>query len=207
MISIFEALIYVAVGLLCGITVFVVYSKIKMQSAKEVAQKILDDAGKEVESIKREALLEAKEDALKVKNELERETRERRADTQRLEKRLLQKEESLDRKYEVMEKKEDLLTKKENEVDKIRTELQTIHQKHRNELERISGLHSDEAKTILLKDVEEEIQQEIAIKIRDLEESQGRIRSKSPRNNYTSHSKVCGGSCSGSHRFCSSASQ
>jgi ribonuclease Y len=168
-ISIFEALIYVAVGLLCGITVFVVYSKIKMQSAKEVAQKILDDAGKEVESIKREALLEAKEDALKVKNELERETRERRADTQRLEKRLLQKEESLDRKYEVMEKKEDLLTKKENEVDKIRTELQTIHQKHRNELERISGLHSDEAKTILLKDVEEEIQQEIAIKIRDLE--------------------------------------
>jgi ribonuclease Y len=168
-ISIFEALIYVVIGLLFGLTGFVVYSKIKMQSAKEVAQKILDDAGKEVESIKREALLEAKEEALKVKNELERETRERRADTQRLEKRLLQKEESLDRKYEVMEKKEEQLTKKENDVEKIRTELQAIHQKHRNELERISGLHSEEAKTILLKDVEEEIQQEIGMKIRDLE--------------------------------------
>jgi ribonuclease Y len=165
----FEALISAIGGVLLGLTGFAVYSKIRMKSAKEAAQKILDDAGKEVESVKREALLEAKEEALKVKNELERETRERRADTQRLEKRLLQKEESLDRKFEVMERKEDQLSRKENEVEKIRGELQAIHQKHRDELERVSGLSSDDAKTILLKDVEEEIQQEIAIKIRDLE--------------------------------------
>jgi ribonuclease Y len=168
-ISIFEAIIYVVIGLFLGYTGFTAYSKLRMQSAKEAAKKILDDAGKEVESIKREALLEAKEEALKVKNELERETRERRTDIQRLEKRLLQKEESLDRKYDSMEKKEELLAKKESQVERIRAELQEIHQRHRNELERISGLNSEEAKMLLLKDVEEEVQQEIAIKIRDLE--------------------------------------
>jgi ribonuclease Y len=169
LISIFEALIYVVAGILVGLISFGAYNKVKMQSVKEAAQKILNDAGKEVESIKREALLEAKEEALKVKNELEREIRERRSDTQRLEKRLLQKEESLDRKFEIMEKKEDQFSRKENEVEKLRHDLQAIYQKHRNELERISGLSSEEAKNILLKDVEEEIQQEIAIKIRDLE--------------------------------------
>jgi ribonuclease Y len=168
-ISIFEAIVYVFIGLFLGYAGFTAYSKLRMQSAKEAAKKILDDASKEVESIKREALLEAKEEALKVKNELERETRERRTDIQRLEKRLLQKEESLDRKYDSMEKKEELLGKKESQVERIRADLQEIHQRHRNELERISGLNSEEAKMLLIKDVEEEVQQEIAIKIRDLE--------------------------------------
>ncbi|MCL6588449.1 MAG: ribonuclease Y [Firmicutes bacterium] len=156
-------------GIVLGILVNWVYGKISLQSAKEDARKIREGAVKECESIKREALLEAKEEALKVKNELERENRERRADIQRLEKRLLQKEESLDRKYEIIEKKEEALTNKEIEVDKLKTELQEIHQRHRRELERISGLSSEEAKVLLLKDVEEEIQQEIAIKIRELE--------------------------------------
>jgi ribonuclease Y len=156
-------------GIALGILVNWVYGKVSLQSAKEDAKKIREGATKECESIKREALLEAKEEALKVKNELERENRERRADIQRLEKRLLQKEESLDRKYEVIEKKEETLTNKEVEVEKLKGDLQEIHQRHRRELERISGLSSDEAKVLLLKDVEEEIQQEIAIKIRDLE--------------------------------------
>lgn len=146
-----------------------IYEKLQMQSAKDFAKKIIDEAQKEVESLKREALLEAKEEALKVKNELEREVRERRNDIQRLEKRLVQKEESLDRKYEVLEKKEESLARKEAEVEKIKNELQEIHQRHRSELERISGLTSEEAKALMLKDVEEEIQQEVAIKIREIE--------------------------------------
>lgn len=145
------------------------YEKLKVQSAREFAKKVIEDAQKEVESMKREALLEAKEEALKVKNELEREIRERRADTQRLEKRLLQKEESLDRKFDVLEKKEEALSRKENDVERLKNEVQEIHHRHRSELERISGLTSDEAKSLLLKDVEDEIQQEVAIKIRDLE--------------------------------------
>lgn len=170
MIRIVLSYVLIAVaGIVLGILVNWVYGKISLQSAKEDARKIREGAVKECESIKREALLEAKEEALKVKNELERENRERRADIQRLEKRLLQKEESLDRKYEIIEKKEEALTNKEIEVDKLKTELQEIHQRHRRELERISGLSSEEAKVLLLKDVEEEIQQEIAIKIRELE--------------------------------------
>lgn len=159
----------VIIGIVLGCVGYIFYSKLRLMSAKDSAKKIIDDATKEVESIKREALLEAKEEALKVKNELERETRERRTEIQRLEKRLLQKEESLDRKFETLEKKEETLVRKENEVEKIKAELQEIHQRHRSELERISNLSSEEAKALLLKDVEEEIQQEIAIKIRDLE--------------------------------------
>ncbi len=159
----------IIIGIVLGFAAAYIYGKIQVQSAKEEARKIIEEAHREVESIKREALLEAKEEALKVKNELERENRERRADIQRLEKRLLQKEESLDRKYEVLEKKEEALAKKDAEVERLKNEVQEIHQKHRHELERISGLTSEEAKTLLLKDVEEEIQQEVAIKIRDLE--------------------------------------
>lgn len=162
-------LIYAVVGIVIGYLGYMIYEKLQMQSAKDFAKKIIDEAQKEVESLKREALLEAKEEALKVKNELEREVRERRNDIQRLEKRLVQKEESLDRKYEVLEKKEESLARKEAEVEKIKNELQEIHQRHRSELERISGLTSEEAKALLLKDVEEEIQQEVAIKIREIE--------------------------------------
>ncbi len=162
-------IIAVVSGLILGYFGSVLYGMFKLQSAKENAKKMLEDAKKEVESIKREALLEAKEEALKVKNELERENRERRADIQRLEKRLLQKEESLDRKSEIIEKKEEAISKKETEIEKLKSELQETHQRHRHELERISGLSSEEAKILLLKDVEEEIQQEVAIKIRDLE--------------------------------------
>jgi len=164
-----DQLLYAGIGIIIGYLGYMIYEKLKIQSAKELAKKIIDEAQKEVESLKREALLEAKEEALKVKNELEREVRERRNDIQRLEKRLVQKEESLDRKYEVLEKKEESLARKEAEVDKIKNELQEIHQRHRSELERISGLTSEEAKALLLKDVEEEIQQEVAIKIREIE--------------------------------------
>ncbi len=166
MVGIVIALI---IGLVLGYLGSVLYGMIKLQSAKENARKLMEDAKKEVESIKREALLEAKEEALKVKNELERENRERRADIQRLEKRLVQKEESLDRKSEIIEKKEEALAKKEGEVEKLKNELQETHQRHRHELERISGLSSEEAKALLLKDVEEEMQQEIGLKIRELE--------------------------------------
>jgi ribonuclease Y len=164
-----QTILALIIGIVLGLAGAYIYGRIKVENAKEQARKITEEARREVEAIKREALLEAKEEALKVKNELEREIRERRNDIQRLEKRLLQKEESIDRKYEVLEKKEESLSKKEVEIDRLKTELQETHQKHRHELERISGLSTEEAKSLLLKDVEEEIGQEIAMKIRDLE--------------------------------------
>lgn len=141
----------------------------KIGSAEEKAREIIDEALKTAETKKREALLEAKEEALKAKNEFERETKERRAELQRYEKRVLTKEETLDRKTEALEKKEAKLTQKEAELDKLRQEVEEFHAKQLQELEKISGLTSEQAKEYLLKTVEEEVKAETAVLIKDLE--------------------------------------
>lgn len=142
---------------------------VELHSARERARELLEDARREVEAKRREALLEAKEEALRVKNELEREIRERRNETLRMERRLLQKEESLDRKVEQLEKKEENLSRKEAECDRLKAELQELQTKQRRELERISGLSSEEARKILLAEVEREMSGEIAQRIKEME--------------------------------------
>ncbi|WP_408606748.1 ribonuclease Y [Herbinix luporum] len=141
----------------------------KIGSAEEKAREIIDEALKTAETKKREALLEAKEEALKAKNEFERETRERRAELQRYEKRVLTKEETLDRKTEALEKKEAKLSVKEAELDKIKQEVEEFHAKQLQELEKISGLTSEQAKEYLLKTVEEDVKHETAVLIKELE--------------------------------------
>ncbi|MGQ9779093.1 MAG: ribonuclease Y [Bacillota bacterium] len=142
---------------------------VELHSARERARELLEEAKREVEAKKREALLEAKEEALRVKNELEKEIRERRNETLRMERRLLQKEEFLDRKMEQLEKKEENLTKKEAECDRLKAELQELQVKQRRELERISGISSEEARKILLAEVEKEMSAEIAQRIKEME--------------------------------------
>ena len=141
----------------------------KIATAEEEVKRIIDNAEKTAESLKREAILEAKEEVLKQRNELERENKERRAELQRLERRLVQKEETMDRKTESMEKKEEALVKKENEIDSVKAEINVIYNRQLSELERISGLTSEEARKILLSDIEKEIKHEAAILIKDIE--------------------------------------
>ncbi|MCL6558588.1 MAG: ribonuclease Y [Firmicutes bacterium] len=141
----------------------------RIASAESEARKILDEAEKEAEGKKREAILEAKEEVLKLRNEIERENKERRTELQRQERRLVQKEEALDRKVESIEKKEDSLNRKESEIDATRAELTEIYNRQLSELERISGLTSEEARQILLSDIEKEIQHEAAMMIKDIE--------------------------------------
>jgi ribonucrease Y len=141
----------------------------KIGSAEEKAREIIDEALKTAETKKREALLEAKEESLKTKNELEKETKERRAEVQRYEKRVLAKEETLDRKTEALEKKESKLTAKEAELDRIKAEAEELHGKQLQELEKISGLTSDQAKEYLLKTVEDEVKHETAMLVKELE--------------------------------------
>ena len=141
----------------------------KIGSAEDKAREIIDEALKTAETKKREALLEAKEESLKTKNELEREAKERRAEVQRYEKRVLAKEETLDRKTEALEKKESKLAYKEQELDKLRTEVEQSHQKQVEELEKISGLTSEQAKEYLIKTVEDEVKHETAVLIKELE--------------------------------------
>lgn len=142
----------------------------KVAQAKDVAREIVAEAQREAEAKKREAILEAKEELLRGRNELEKEVRDRRAEVQRMEKRLLQKEEALDRKSEQFERKEEAMEQREQDLDKQREELARLRLEERAELERLAGLSGEEAKQILLKEVENEIRYESAILIKNVEE-------------------------------------
>jgi len=144
-------------------------AEVKIASAEQAAQKILEDAKKEAEAKKREVLLEAKEEVHALRNELEKESRERRNELQRIEKRIVYKEEQLDKKSEAIEKKEEILQKKEHELDNIRKKLEKQYAKQVKELERLSGLTSEEARELLLANIEEEMKHEAAMLIKDIE--------------------------------------
>ncbi len=141
----------------------------KIGSAEEKSREIIDEALKTAETKKREALLEAKEESLKTKNELEKETRERRAELQRYERRVLSKEENLDKKSEAMEKREAGLAAREDALNKRNAEVESLYQKGIQELEKISGLTSEQAKEYLLKSVEEDVKHDTAKLIKELD--------------------------------------
>ncbi|MCR1898088.1 ribonuclease Y [Irregularibacter muris] len=141
----------------------------KIANAEETAAKIVEDALKEAETSKKEVLLEAKEEVHAIRNELERENRERRNEIQRLERRVLQKEENLERKSDSLEKREEGLLKRSKEIESNQLAVQDLYQKQLEELERLSGLTHEEARQLLLADVEKEITRESAILIKNIE--------------------------------------
>ena len=141
----------------------------KIGTAEEKARNIIDEALKTAETKKREALLEAKEESLKTKNELEKETRERRSELQKYEKRVLAKEESVDRKADAMERREAEYSAKETELKKKEKKVDELHDQGVQELERISGLTSEQAKDYLLKSVEDEVKIDTAKLYKELE--------------------------------------
>ena len=141
----------------------------KVGSAEEKSREIIDEALKTAETKKREALLEAKEESLKTKNELEKETKERRAELQRYEKRVLSKEENVEKKADALEKKEADLVRRENILSKRTAEVESQYEQGIQELERISGLTSEQAKEYLLKSVEEDVKHDTAKLIKELE--------------------------------------
>ena len=138
-------------------------------SAEEKARDIIDDALKVAETKKREALLEAKEESMNRKNELDKETRERRAELQKYERRVLSKEEALDKKSDVLERRETSIAAREEELKKKSAEIEQIYEKKVQELERISGLTSEQAKDYLLKTVEDEVKSDTARLYKELE--------------------------------------
>ncbi|WP_455949995.1 ribonuclease Y [Eubacterium sp.] len=141
----------------------------KVGSAEERSREIIDEAIKTAEAKKKEALLEAKEENLKTKNELDKEIKERRAEVQRYEKRVLNKEESLEKKADSLDKKENSLKTKEEELARTQAKVDKLSEQRVQELERISGLTSEQAKEQLLKTVEEEIKIETAKLVKELE--------------------------------------
>ena len=168
-IPIIVALVSIAVTALVTVYVRKTMIEKKVGNAEEKAREIIDDALKVAERSKREALLEAKEESLKTKNELEKETKERRAELQRYERRVLSKEETLDKKAEALERREASYAAKEEKLSKQAAELEQLSSKRVQELERISGLTSEQAKEYLLKTVEDEVKHETAVLVKELE--------------------------------------
>ena len=138
-------------------------------NAEDKAREIIDEALKTAEAKKREGLLEVKEESIRTKNELDKEIKERRAEVQRFERRVQQKEENIDKKADAMEKKEAHLAKREEEMRRQRDEISRLNEQRIQELERISGLTSDQAKDYLLKIVEDEVKHESAVMIKEME--------------------------------------
>ena len=141
----------------------------KIGNAEAKAREIIDDAVKTAEAKKKESLLEIKEESIKNKNELEKETKERRSELQRYEKRVLSKEEALDKKSEAIERREAGFTAKEEELRQREAKVEELSQQRVQELERISGLTSEQAKEYLLKTVEEDVKHDTAKMIKELE--------------------------------------
>lgn len=141
----------------------------KVGSAEEKSREIIDEALKVAETKKREALLEAKEESLKTKNELEKETKERRAELQRYERRVLSKEENVEKKADALEKREAGLQQREDALNKRSAEVDVLYDRGIQELEKISGLTSEQAKEYLLKSVEDDVKHDTAKLVKELE--------------------------------------
>ena len=141
----------------------------KIGNAESRAREIIDDALKTAETTKKEALLEVKEESIRTKNELEKETKERRSELQRYEKRVLAKEESLDKKANAIEQREASFIAKEEYLKQKEVKVEELNKQRVQELERISGLTSEQAKEYLLKTVEDDVKHDTAKMIKELE--------------------------------------
>ncbi len=169
-------LLKIAIYVICGAATFLIgylvrryIAEEKISSAEEAAKKIVSEAEKEAESKKRETVLEAKEEIHKLRTELDRETRERRSELQRMERRVLLREETLDKKVESAEQKEEMLNKKHEEIQALQDQITELYNKQLKELERLSGLTSEEAKELLLDNIKKETKHEAAMMIKDIE--------------------------------------
>ena len=153
----------------------------KIGNAESKAREIIDDALKTAETTKKEALLEVKEESIRTKNELEKETKERRAELQRYEKRVLSKEESLDKKADAIEQREAGFVAKEEYLRQREAKVEELNKQRVQELERISGLTSEQAKEYLLKTVEDDVKHDTAKMIKELENQAKEEASKRAR--------------------------
>ena len=169
-VTILAIIVAVIVGGAAGYMARKRSAEAQIGSAEQEALKIVSDAEAKGEARKKELMLEAKEDIHRLRQELDRDTKERRSEISRQERRVVQKEENLDRKLDSVEKKEEQLARKESRIDKTQQAIDEMHAKQKTELERISGLTSDEAKTILMAETEEELKHEKAVKIKEYEQ-------------------------------------
>ncbi len=155
-----------------GVMYFVLISPnlLKIKTARAAVAEREDELKKEIEAKRKEILLETKEEAFKIRAEIERENKEQRVEIQRLERKLTQKEETLDRRQDNLDRKERSLTQKEAEAQGRFEEAEQLVKQHRDELERVSRMSADEAKELLMRQIDREMEREVAHVIRQAEE-------------------------------------
>ncbi len=163
------ALIALFIGFLGGFAIRKAIGEKKIGSAEMLAARLVDDANREAETRKKEALLEAKDEIHKMRTEQEKENRNRRSEVQKMEARVLQKEETLDRKSEQLEKKNEQLTRNMKKLESREEEIDALIQKRQTELEKVAELSSEEAKEIILDNVRQDTLREQALIIRETE--------------------------------------
>ncbi|MEH7073556.1 ribonuclease Y [Neobacillus drentensis] len=175
-ITIISILLGLIVGAVVGYFVHKSIAEAKVAGAKNAAEQILEDAKRDADSLKKEALLEAKDEIHKLRTEAEREVRERRNEMQKQENRLLQREENFDRKEETLSKRENLLEKKDDSlnqrqqhIEEMESKVDELVRKQQTELERISSLTREEAKAIIIDRLEQELTHDSAIMIKESE--------------------------------------
>jgi len=178
-IIIAAVLISLAIGIVIGVAYRKKVAESKINSAEEESRKIVNMAKTEAENLKKTKILEAKEEIVNSRNELDQEIKERRGEVQKQEARLIQKEENLEKRAEIYDKKEEDLGTREKELENSKKELEELHNKEMEELQRIAALSKDEAKNILLKEVEKDV---TADKAKIIREANQQIKDEAKKN-------------------------
>ena len=190
-LALIVGLIALLIGILAGYIIRKTIGEKAIGGAEQTAKNLILDAENKAETIKKEIALKAKEDALKYKDEAEKEIKSRRSELSKSENRLNQKEETIDKKLENIERKEQSITAKEQNITRKQKELDELHSKQVAELEKISGYTRDEAKEILLKQVEKEIRYEASLMIKDIEQKAKEEGEKRAREIITTSIQRC----------------
>jgi len=168
-----QLIVFPIIGIILGLLFGYAYRKniaeAKRAKAEESVAKMIIDAQKKAEAIKKETVLEAKEDVLKMRNELDQEIKERRNETQRIEKRIIQREEMLDKKLSNIERKEENISRKEKDLTKAKEDIQNVFNQQVEQLEKISSMTSSEAKELLIEKIETEAKRDAAVMVREIE--------------------------------------
>ncbi|MEG2002166.1 MAG: ribonuclease Y [Clostridia bacterium] len=189
LITIIACVLCIAIGVLVGVLINKKATMNKIGDAKEAADKIINEATVEAKSLKKEAILEAKEEDLKLRNEIDKEIKSRRSEIQKTEQRLSQREETIVKKEASLEVKNDALDaekvtlqQKNIEADKIKEKLENAHGKIVEELEKVSNMTKEDAKQLLINEIEESAKKDAAIMVRDIERTAKEDADKKAKN-------------------------
>jgi len=169
LISVAAGILGIGVGFKFGFSYRKKVAETKIKSAEDEAQRILVQAEKDVEARKKIAIVEARDEMHKERTELEREIKERRAELSKQERRVMQKDETLEKKIEGLEKKEEQIQQKMADAALVQEEVDRLKKMQLTQLEKIASLTAEEAKTLMLKELEGEIRHDAAMLIKNIE--------------------------------------